>query len=138
MKIVPGLFGLACSLLVAGHVGAESWSRRLTPEKPDDNFTIKVDRLKEADVGEFLQFRVTVKLKDSDDVPRASHVLRVFKGKEFVSSCAVQPTGPEGERVFTFRVAAKDAEKSMFSYTLSSAFDSIGYWFYLKDFVESK
>jgi hypothetical protein len=138
MKIVPGLFGIACSLLFAGPAGAESWSRRLTPEKPDDSFTIKVERLKEADAGEFLQFHVTVKLKDADGPPRRAHVLRVFNGKEFVSSCEVQPTGRDGARVYSFRVAAKYAEKSTFSYTLSSDFDSIGYWFYLKDFADAK
>jgi hypothetical protein len=138
MKIIPGLLGLACSLLVASPVGAETWSQRLTPAKPNENFIIKVDRLKEADVGEFLQFRVTVKLKDSTDVPRRSHVLSIFDGKEFISSCEVQPIGPDGERVFSFRVAAKYAEKSTFSYSLSSEFDSIGYWFYLTDFVGSQ
>src|SRR5262245_55551652 len=137
MKIVPGLLGLACSLLVAGQAGAETWSQRVTPEKPDDNVTVKVERHKEGDV-EFLQFRVTVKLKDVNELSRRSHVLRVYNGKEFISSCEVHPTGSDGARVFSFRVAAKYAEKSMFSYTLSSDFDSIGYWFYLKDFVESK
>ncbi len=142
MKSLAGFLWLTCSLLVAGPAGAESWSKRLTPEKPDDNFNIKIERLKDADVGEFLQFRITVKLYNLSDIketPRRSHVLRVFNGKEFISSCEVQPTRQKkGEQVFSFRVAVKYADKSMFSYTLSSDFDSIGYWFYLKDFVESK
>jgi hypothetical protein len=69
---------------------------------------------------------------------KRSHVLRVFHGNEFISSCEVQSTGPDGARVFSFRVAAKYAEKSTFTYTMSSKFGSIGYWFYLTDFVESK
>jgi hypothetical protein len=139
MKIVPGLLGLACSLLLASPAGAETWSRRLTREKPDENFTIKVDRLKEPDGGEVFQFRVTVKLKDSEGLPVRARVLRVFNGTEFVSSCEVQPTGPDGARVFSFRVAAKYLEKSTFSYTESGEEgSSIGYWFYLKDFAEPK
>ena len=139
MKILRGLLGLACSFLLASPAGAETWSQQLTREKPDKNFTIKVDRLKEAD-GEVFQFRVTVKLKDSEGLPVRSRVLRVFNGAEFVSSCEVQPTGPDGARVFSFRVAAKYLEKSTFSYTESSkeGDSSVGYWFYLKDFVEPK
>jgi hypothetical protein len=137
MKIVPGLLGLALALLLAGQAGAETWSRRLTREKPDENFAIKVDRLKEDDVGEFLEFHVTVKRKDSEGLPLRSGALRVYSGKEFVSSCEVQPAGPEGARVFSFRVTAKHLEKSTFSYTeAAEEGSSIGYWFYLKDFVQ--
>src|SRR5688572_8442755 len=104
MKIALGLLGLAFSFLLASPVGAESWSRRLTREKPDENFTIKVDRLKEADEGEFFEFHVIVKLKDNESLPVRSRALRVFNGPEFVSSCEVQPTAPDGARVFSFRV----------------------------------
>lgn len=139
MKLVPVLFGLVCSLLVAGQVGAESWSIQLTPKKTNESFTIKVDRLKETDKGEFLQFHVTVKLKDNKVLPMRSRELRVFNGKEFVSSCEVQPTGSDGERLFSFRIAAKYAEKSTFTYAETNGRgDHIGYWFYLKDFVEPK
>ena len=102
------------------------------------SFTIKVDRLKDTDLGEFLQFHVTVKGKDLKELPIRSHELRVFNGKEFISACEVQPTGRDGERSFSFRVAAKYAEKSTFTYAQSGDFDHIGYWFYLKDFVEPK
>jgi hypothetical protein len=141
MKIVPVLAGLVCALLVAGPVGAESWSKQLTPGKTRDemySFTIKVERLRGADEGEFLQFHVTVKGEDLKELPSRSHELRVFHGKEFVTSCEVQPTRRDGERTFSFRVAAKYAEKSTFKYAQSSDFDHISYWFYLKDFVEPR
>ena len=138
MRIPLSLFTLAFSLLAAGHATAESWTRQLTPKKGDDNFSIQVARVKDAEAGEVLQFRVTVKLKEINELPRRSRVLKVFDGKEFISSCEVQPTGKDGERVYSFRVAAKYAEKSSFWYLESNDFDRIGYWFYLKDFVGSK
>jgi hypothetical protein len=138
MKLVTVLAVFVASLAVAGQVGAESWTIQLTPKKPNESFTIKVVQLKETETGEFLQFRVTVKLEDIKELPMRLRELRIFNGKEFVSSCQVQPTGKGGERVFSFRVAAKYAEKSTFTYTDSSDRDQMGYWFYLKDFVESK
>jgi hypothetical protein len=138
MRFAFVLVSLTCSLLAAGQAGAESWMRRLTPDKPDGNFSIKVDRQKDAETGEYLQFRVTVKLTDIKELPKRSRTLRIFNGKEFISACEVQPTGSEGERVYSFRVAAKYLEKSTFSYSDADNFDHIGYWFYLKDFVESK
>lgn len=139
MKLVVVLLVLVSSLLGVGQAAAESWSKRLTREKTSDemySFTIKVDRLKETDVGEFLQFHVTVKGLDLEELPHRSGELRVFNGKEFVSSSDVQPTGPAGKRSFSFRVAAKYAETSTFRYAQNGEFGHISYWFYLKDFVE--
>ena len=135
MKLVPVVLIVACSLLVAGQAVAEPWSKQLTPQKPDENFTIKVKRVEGTDI---LQFRVTVKLKDAKDLPVTRSVLRILDGKEYIALCPLQPSGPEGERLFFFQVAAKYAEKSKFAYTLASDFDFNSYWFYLKDFVESK
>jgi hypothetical protein len=140
MKRVPVLLVLVGSLFAARQVGAESWSKQLTPGKTGDDLcsmTVKVNRLKEKDVGEFLQFHVTVKGLGSKDLPRRWGELRVFNGKEFVSSCNVQPTGRDGEWSFSFRVAVKHAEKSTFTYAQTSGFDHISHWFYLKDFFES-
>lgn len=140
MKQMPVLLIFACSLLVARQVGAESWSKQLTHEKTGDDLcsiAVKVDRLKEVDVEEFLLFHVTVttgtKIKE---LPHRSGVLRVFNGKEFVASCNVQPTGREGERSFSFRVTANYAAKSTFMYDQHGDFDHISHWFYLKDFIE--
>ncbi len=141
MKHVPVLLVLVCSLLFVGHVGAESWSKQLTRETTGDDLctvTVKVDRLKETDVGEFLEFHVTVKGLGSKDLPRRWGELRVFIGKEFVSSCNLQPTGRDGAPSFSFRVAAKYAEKSTFTYAQTNEFDHISHWFYLKDFIEPK
>jgi len=135
MKFLAVPLFLACSLLVAGQAGAEPWSKQLTPQKPDENFTIKVERVKGTD---FLQFRVTVKLKDKKDLPVTRGLLRIFDGKEYVALCPVQPTGPEGQRLYFFQVAAKYAEKSKFAYSQNSDFDFNEYWFNLKDFVEAK
>jgi hypothetical protein len=141
MKLIAVLWVLALSMTVADQAVAESWSKQLTPEATSDemySFTIKVDRLKETEVGEFLRFHVTVKGLDLKELPHRSGELRVFNGKEFVSSCDVQPAGRDGERSFSFRAAAKYAEKSTFRYTQTGEFGHISYWFNLKDFVESK
>jgi hypothetical protein len=141
MKRVPVVLVFVCSQLVAGAVGAESWSKQLTRERAGDNdysFTVKVERLKEADLGEFLQFHVTVKGADIKELPRRSGELRVFNGKEFVSSCDVQPAGRDGERSFSFRVAEKYTGKSTFMYAQSGELDHISYWFYLQDLMDSK
>jgi hypothetical protein len=135
MKLIPVVLVLAWSLLVARQVVAEPWSKQLTPQKPDENFTIEANRVKGTDI---LQFRVTVKLKDNKDLPVNKSTLRIFDGQEYIALCPVQSSGPEGERVFVFRVAAKYAEKSKFAYTQASDFDFNSYWFYLKDFAESK
>ena len=74
---------------------------------------------------------------DLKELPQRSGELRVVSGKEFVSSCDVQSTGRDGERSFSFRVAAKYAEKSTFRYAQTGEFGHISYWFYLKDFVEA-
>jgi hypothetical protein len=122
----------------SSQAGAEPRSKQLTPKKPDENFTIKVERSKETDI---LQFHVTVRLKDKKDLPLRAPVLRVFDGKgKLISFCQVRPTeiGSKGEQVFYFEVAANYAEKSKFSYYQSSDFNFNRYWFYLKDFAESK
>jgi hypothetical protein len=138
MKRTTMLCILVCSLLAAGQARAESWTERVTPKKPGP-LVVKVHQLKEAKEGEVYQFNVTVKLRDNDfKLPKHSRLVEIFNGKEFVSSCEVQPTGPDGERTFSFRVAAKYLEKSKFTYTDFGEFDQIGWWFYLKDFVPSK
>ena len=160
MKLVPVLLVLLCSLLVAGPVRAERWSKQLKRDNTSDHlysFTIKVEPLKRAhdlaqidDVGEFLLFHVTVKLVASAEQlkdarkqgwrPQYSGELRVFDGKKFISACNVQPTKRDGEFSFSFQVAAKYAEKSGFTFAMTEGEegDGIFYWFYLQDFVESK
>src|SRR5262249_28642434 len=135
MKLIPAVLVLAWSLLVASQAVAEPWSKQLTPQNPNENFTIKVKRVKGTHI---LQFRVTVKLKDKKELPVTKHTLRIFNGKEYIALCPLQPSGLEGNRMFFFQVAARYAKKSKFSYTLASDFDYNCYWFYLKDFVESK
>ncbi len=140
MKLVAILLVLVSSQLFAGPLAAESWSKRLTREETGDqmySFAIKVERLKETDRGEFLQFQVTVKGADLQELPHRSGELRVFNGTEFVTSCDVQPAGRDGARSFSFFIAEKYAEKSTFRYAQHGEFDHISYWFYLKDFVES-
>ena len=160
MKLIYVLLVLVCPLLVAGQVRAETWSKQLKRDKTSDqmySFTIKVEPLKRArdlaqgeDVGEFLQFNVAVKpvgsaeqLKEARKQgwrPHYSGELRVFDGKKFISACNVQMTQRDAELSFTFQVAAKYAEKSGFTFAQTEgAWDGgISYWFYLKDFVESK
>ncbi len=156
MKRISVLLVLVCSLLVAGQVGAETWSKQLMRDKTSDqmySFTIKVESLKRARnlaqieaVGEFLRFNVTVKAVASAEQlkearkqgwqPRYSGELWVFDGKKFVSACNVQPTRRDAELSFTFQVAAKYAEKSGFTFAMTEGEEGSGihYWFYLKDF----
>ena len=127
------------ALLAAGQAGAETWSLQLSPKKPHNDFKIIATRHKDAKAGDVVDFSVTVKLKDNAfGLPNHSRVLRIFNGEEFVSSCEVQPTGLDGERVYSFRVATKYLEKSTFTYTDRGVLDSVGFWFYLKDFAEAK
>lgn len=150
MKLATILSAFVCCLIVVGQIRAETVYTRLTPEKTSDHlysFTIKVEPLRRAhnvaqidDVGEFLQFHVTVKLKDASKhgwLPRQSGEVRVFNGKEFIFSSDVQPTKRDGEFSFSFQVAAKYVEKSGFTFAETAGADRDGffYWFYLKDFV---
>jgi hypothetical protein len=137
MKRAPVLSVLLCSLLAAGQAGAESWTKRVTPKKPGP-LIVKAHQLEDVKEGKVYQFHVTVKLRDDFKLPRHSRLLEIFDGKHFVSSCEVQPTGPNGERTFSFRVAAKYLEKSKFTYTDFGEGDQIGWWFYLKDFAPSR
>jgi hypothetical protein len=141
------------TLLVANLVRAENWYKRLAQKQTADemySLTIKAEPIKRAaniegkdDVGEFLEFHVAVKPTSSDkDWYKTEHHsgdLRLFNGKDFISSSNVQMK--QGDRVwsFSFQVAAKYAEKSAFTF---AATDREGqgahYWFYLKDFVPSK
>ena len=160
MNLRSVLLVLVCSLLVAGQVGAETWSKQLKRDQTSDQmyaFTIKVEPLKRArnlaqidDVGEFLQFHVTVKpVASAAQVqearrhgwrPHYSGELRVFDGKKFIAACNVQPTRRDAELSFAFQVAAKYAAKSGFTFAQTEGEEGSGiyYWFYLKDFVESK
>jgi hypothetical protein len=140
MKRAIFLFALMCSIFFAGQVRAETWVEQVTPKKkarPGDTFTIKVQRLKQGQGDEVLEVHVTVKLDHSIKMPVRQGLLLVYNGKEFVSSCEVEPTVQDGERSFSFRIAAKYAEKSRFTYSESNK-DSIGYWFYVQDFIPPK
>src|SRR5262249_55734951 len=143
MKLATVLFALVGPMLVASQAAAQTWSKRLTPKKtdnsiaPGNSFTIKVQRLKDGQNGELLQVHVTVKLPDDKYLSLRQGILHVANGKEFVSSCELQPTGREGDRSFSFRISAKYAEKSTFTYTQHAiALDTIAHWFYIQDFVE--
>lgn len=150
MKLVTALSVLVGSLIVVGQVRAETIYTRLTREKTSDHlysFTIKVERLKETKAGEFFEFHVTVKAMNAGAHiahPHRSGELEVFNGKKLISSCHVQPTRRDGELSFSFRVAAKYAEKSRFTFAEtpdhpdSPDLGGFYYWFYLEDFVESK
>ncbi len=138
---------LVCASVVADQARAERTSTRLTPGKSGDHlwsFTVKVERLREAEAGEFLEFRVTATptAANTHPLPRRSAASEVFHGKEFVSSCGVQPAGPGGELTFSFRVAAKYVAKSrfMFGESVEHPAGVAGryYWFHLGDFVERK
>ena len=151
MKSLAALFVLAGTLLAVTSVRAENWSKRLTPKQSADDmcsFAIKVQPVKTVQdfeyqdrKGEFLAFHVTVKPKGGllpKDLQRTGQV-RLFDGKQFISSSNVQMTESDGEMSFSFKVAAKYAEKSGFIF---AATDNEGqgahYWFYLKDFAPSK
>jgi RNA polymerase sigma factor (sigma-70 family) len=104
---------------LAEQVQAETVTTRVTREMIKDHlysFTIKVERFNEDNVGQFLQFHVTVKPKDerASRLPHCSGKLEVFDGEELVSSCAVQPSGRGRELLFNFRVAPKYADDSKF------------------------
>ena len=153
MRALATLFVLAGTLLVTDFVRAENWYKRLKPKQTADemySLTIKVEPIKWAsnfegkdDLGQFLEFHVAVKPKGpSNDWTKYLHhsgEVRIFNGKDFISSSNVQMTQTKGEWSYSFRVAAKYAEKSGFIF---AATDSEGqgahYWFYLKDFILSK
>ena len=135
MKSVLSLSALVCTLLAAGHAGAENWSQQLSSKKPDNAFKIIATRHAEGDV---FHFSVTVGLKDNNfGLRNHKRVLRIFNGKEFVSSCELHPTGLDGERIYSFRVARKYLEKSTFTYTDWDVGNTAEFWFYLKDFAEA-
>jgi hypothetical protein len=151
MRTLAALFVLALTLFVADFVRAENWYKRLTPKQTADemySLTIKVEpRVSnfegKDDVGQFLEFHVAVNPKGpSKDWTKDLHhsgEVRIFNGKDFISSSNVQMTQTDWEWSFSFKVAAKYAEKSGFIF---SATDPEGqgahYWFYLKDFIRSK
>jgi hypothetical protein len=141
------LLVLGCALGFMTRAQAETVSTRLTREKTSDHlysFTIKVERLKDNEMGESLQFHVTVKAKagNTRPLPNRTGTLSVYAGKEFIASCDVQSAERRGELSYSFRVAAKHAEKSSFTFaeTLDAPHERQGfyYWFYLADFVEPK
>lgn len=116
-------------------------------DKIGNRFTIKVERVKKKDAGDFLVFHVTAKQKDVGVGDRRSGRLEVFKSKEelfkdkeSVSSAEVKPTKRDGELSFSFRVPARQAGISKFTYaeTEGASFEGHFFWFYLEDFVQSK
>ena len=66
--------------------------------------------------------------------------MRMLNNEEMMPAITADPVQRGiGQVIPCFNhTAAKYAEKSTFEYAQSSDFDHIGYWFYLKDFVESK
>ena len=151
MKNLAALFVIAGTLLAATSVRAENWHKRLTPKQTADDmcsFAIKAEPVKTAQAfddkaqkGEFLEFDVTVTPKGGPlhkDL-RCSGEVRIFDGKDFISSSKVQMSERDGVLSFSFKVAARYAEKSGF---LFAATDIEGqgahYWFYLRDFAPSK
>jgi len=148
VRSLPVLLALVGSLIVVSQVQAERTSTRMTPATLRDqplSFTIKVERFKDEKKGEYLRFHVTVRAKDGKAPlsPRRATALEVFDGEAVVSSCSVQPADPGVEVSYSFLVAAKYAEKSTFLFgevlgTPDGPAAGRYYWFYLKDFVESK
>ena len=151
MKNLASLFVIAGTLLPATSVHAENWSKRLTPKQTADemcSFAITAEPVKTVQAfgdkdqkGEFLEFHVTVTPKGGPlhkDL-HCSGEVRIFDGKDFISSSKVQMSEREGVLSFSFKVAAKYSEKSGFVF---SATDIEGqgahHWFYLTDFVPSK
>jgi hypothetical protein len=139
MKSVLSLSALVCILLAAGQARAENWSQQLSPKKPDNAFKIIATRHKDDAEGDVFHFSVTVGLKENTfGLRNHKRVFRIFNGKEFVSSCELQPTGLDGERIYSFRVARKYLETSTFTYTDWDVGNTAEFWFYLKDFAEAK
>lgn len=148
MKSLAVLFAFAGCLIVVGQAQAERTSTQLTPATVKDqplSFTIKCEQFKDKKKGECLRFHVTAKAKEGNAAlaPRRATVLEVFDGEAVVSSCSVQSVEADGELSYSFLVAAKYAEKSTFLF--GEVLDTPNgfpagryYWFYLKDFVESK
>src|SRR5262245_46213277 len=120
MKRVLVLWTLTGHLILVGGALAETVHTRLTREKTGDHlysFTVKVERVKEGGA-EFLLFTVTARPKDpkAPRLPRLAGTLEVFDGKAPVSSCDVRQGGDKGRMTFSFRVAAKYAERSRFTF----------------------
>ncbi|MFO0798897.1 MAG: hypothetical protein U0804_15615 [Gemmataceae bacterium] len=146
MPHVLSLAGFVGLLVATGSARAEWVTTRVTPEKAGDHlyeFAVKVERVKQRDAGDLLDFHVTVTVKNAGGVPlgpRRRGVLEVFAGTDLVSNCEVRPTERAGVRTFAFRVAASHAEKSKFVYseTVEPEDQGFSYWFYLQDFVRSK
>ena len=112
-------------------------------------FTIKVERIAKKDAGDVLVFHVTVNQKDVGVGNRRSGRLAVFNSKEdldkshvFGGPTRVEPTSRDEKLTFSFRVAAKDIEKSRFTYSETEGDRDLGdghfYWFNLNDFVQAK
>ena len=141
---------LACFLTFICQLQAASEYTQLTPatvKKQSRSFTITVDRFKDEKKGEYLRFNVTVKAKPGEAPlsPLLSTDLKVFDGETVVSSALLQGTHRDGEIMYSFLVATKYAAKSKFTFgeilTAPNGEPLASgdyYWFYLKDFVESK
>jgi len=142
VKLVRAILVSLCAVAAAGPARAETLYERLTPGKTADNlysFTIKAERQKDEKAGEYLAFHVAVKPKPGAGSGHRSGTLEVFAGKEFVSSCEVRPAEKGGELSFSFRIAAKYAAKSRF--TFEENFGRPGaftYWFHPADFIDPK
>jgi hypothetical protein len=141
MKRVLVLWALAGPLILADAALAETVHTRPTREKTGDHlysFTVKVKRVKEGGA-EFLQFTLAARPKDPR-LSRLAGTLEVFDGKALVSSCDVRQGGDKGGMSYSFRVAARYAERSRFTFaeTLGPPVgegQGFYYWFYLSDFV---
>jgi hypothetical protein len=160
MQRVTILLVFASLPFFAGPAFGESWSKRLTRKETGDPmyaFTIKAERLETVTTseqtiaaGEFLEFHVTVKpvataeqLQEARKQgwrPRYSGQLRVSSGNEFIAACELKPTQRDAEFSYSFQVARKYAEKSVFAFDIAEGHDDggISYWFYLEDFAEPR
>ncbi len=141
------VLAVALVAVFAGPGQAERTYTRLSPEKPGDqfwSFTVKVERLRETEAGDFLGFRVTATptAANTHPLPRRSATLEILQGDEFISSCGVQPTGSGRELTFSFRIAMRYAAKSRFVFGESVERSEFAggryYWFHLGDFIEGK
>ena len=103
-------------------------------------FTIKVEKTEAHNV----RFLVTVESKGATLSPFLEAHLAVFDDRKQIVSCAVERTLREKRVAYEFEVSSEYLAKSKF--TFGNMAESNGrpmpagdfYWFYLKDFVDTK